>query len=1428
MDFKSLAVAITTVGTVLSSHAAVGTTSAVAITPNAQAAFRSSSMADSTARLVVVTRGLPRGVAAPVTLMGPEGFRRSVRVSGRQNLKELPTGRVRLRVHPTAVGGNTWKPTRHLVSLRLQEGSLHTAKIRFTSPERTKGETRPSIPSVTPSPTRPSVVATPPPLSDQRDVTAPAAPTALAVVRTTLDGVDLEWRNPAAEDLTEVLVRRAVGMTAPTSADDGEAVAQPHPLATAVRDHGLSPGTTYSYAVFARDNAGNTSRPVLISATTRSDTSPPKPIRNLSAEATGPRTVALAWLNPDDPDVADIVVRRTGGARIASSIRDGQGIATAAPAPQTAVDTSVSDGADYTYTIFVTDQAGNVSPGTSVRLSTPLDVEPPGPVTSLREARLGPYAVTLAWSNPAVDDLAGAVVRRAEGVQPPATISDGQPVGLRSPDATTVEDDSLRPMTTYSYSVFAKDHRGNISEASTWVVTTPGDTTPPGQVAIRIPSNGELAAFDLTFDIRPPSDPDLAELIVRRSEGHTPPATVGSGTPVTLDSAVPTRVVDRGLSPSTTYSYTVFARDSWGNTNAGRSIALTTRADTIPPASPSRLEVTSTSDSTVQLAWELPTDPDVASVIVRRRAGLQAPATVTAGESVGVTGPLATSVSDTGLAAASSYSYSVFAKDARGNISQPATLTVATAPDTTAPAPVTGLVVTTTSTGSIALAWTNPSDADFSEVIVRRTDGSQPAPWPTDGRSVILSSAKATTVTDKAVIEDRQYTYAAFTRDAKGNTSSAAVHVTARTRPILGPSKDLRRADLRGQQLTNLDLSGSDLSGVDMSNTTFTNVNLTGANLADANVHGTKFAGSTTLLAVRSGGLRGRPAVVPAGWVVGDGHLIGRGVSAPGVNLSEMDLSDLDARQADLSGANLSGAELTDGPDSDPSGPLLQDINLEGANLSGTNIATASFTRANLRNVNLSDAIIRNSDFSGGIRSGGVLGQPQLLVGARLYNGYLIASGADLSSADLRGFDFAGSVIGGHIKLVGANVDGVDFSRGVDVRSGLTCDCRGASMVGVNFSGPGLSGDFSGANLAGANFEASSLGGTFTGANLAGANLERSSLWAGGTFTGANVEGTRFRGARLNSQGFGVGVFSGGITGTPADNILPSYYKWGLTNREAVPERERPWRLVNGYLVGPQAELAGADLANTDLTGISIARSNLEGTNFAGANMSYTDLINANARGASFNGALMDNARVNETTMTGATFQGADLREADFFHLERDVNLSGAILPEAQILRDLQIIDRHGSPQPVMCPVEYTSSGYVDWNWLIENGYVKKSGYYPDLDAYISYSYNSPADGELVRGELGNEGRQWSVDMVTTTKGPTGDYDQVTRTPLRMIAVRVYCNKYYPSIFINRIRPDCPWQNCSLHPHQGFASSTSNIAWGAQTVYIGGRAFRYR
>ncbi|WP_078901150.1 glycoside hydrolase family 48 protein [Actinacidiphila yeochonensis] len=126
-------------------------------------------------------------------------------------------------------------------------------------------------------------------------------------------------------------------------------------------------------------------------------------------------------------------------------------------------------------------------------------------------------------------------------------------------------------------------------------------------------------------------------------------------------SSTTTSFTDTGLAGSAQYSYTVKAFDAAGNLSAASSaVTATTTAgsgDTTPPSAPTNLAVSGTTATGVSLTWTAATDNvGVTGYDVYRGSTLAGSSTTT-------------SFTDSGLTAATQYSYTVKAKDAAGNVS---------------------------------------------------------------------------------------------------------------------------------------------------------------------------------------------------------------------------------------------------------------------------------------------------------------------------------------------------------------------------------------------------------------------------------------------------------------------------------------------------------------------------------------------------------------------------------------------------------------------------------------------------------------------------------------------------------------------------------------------------------------------------------------
>ena len=342
-----------------------------------------------------------------------------------------------------------------------------------------------------------------------------------------------------------------------------------------------------------------------------------------------------------------------------------------------------------------------------------------------------------------------------------------------------------------------------------------------------------------------------------------------------------------------------------------------------------------------------------------------------------------------------------------------------------------------------------------------------------------------------------------------------------------------------------------------------------GANLRGGDLRGGDLAGAiltgATLTGVRSGGVTGVPSSLPNEWSLRSGYLIGPGADLTNADLAVSDLRSLNFSGSTLLGAHLQGSKLTGAtlkgvssggvmgvPDSLPDAWTLIGGYLVGP---GADLTNARLTRKNLTGVKLADATLT------GVRSGGVIGIPASLPARwALRAGYLLGPKANLTGATLTGKDLHGVYLRGanlnRAVITGANVTGARLVNA------STAGLVSGKLVGKPASLPDRSAIRNGYLVA--------PGVVLKNADLHGLNLTSLNL------AGVTLTGTKLAGANL------AGVASGGLAGKPTS--LPS-----------------GWKLINGYLIGPKADLTNANLANANLLGANLSGATTTGTIWTGA-----------------------------------------------------------------------------------------------------------------------------------------------------------------------------------------------------------------------------------
>ena len=218
-----------------------------------------------------------------------------------------------------------------------------------------------------------------------------------------------------------------------------------------------------------------------------------------------------------------------------------------------------------------------------------------------------------------------------------------------------------------------------------------------------------------------------------------------------------TSVQITGLTASTSYTFSVRAKDAAGNiSGASNTVNVTTIAspDTQAPSNPTNLVASNVAETTADLSWSASTD----NVAVTGYDVYQGAANIGT-----VTG---TSAQISGLTASTSYTFSVRARDAAGNVSGASnTVNVTTsAPpaDTQAPSVPIGLVATSVTQNTVDFSWNASSD----NVGVTGYDVYQ--------GTTSLGTVSGTTYQASGLTASTSYTFSVRARDAAGNVSGAS------------------------------------------------------------------------------------------------------------------------------------------------------------------------------------------------------------------------------------------------------------------------------------------------------------------------------------------------------------------------------------------------------------------------------------------------------------------------------------------------------------------------------------------------------------------------------------------------------------------------------------------------------------------------------
>jgi chitodextrinase len=412
------------------------------------------------------------------------------------------------------------------------------------------------------------------------------------------------------------------------------------------------------WAILGLSGCGGGGAEESVPGSTAAGAAAPSTPTGLAAAAMSFSQINLSWNVAPENAVGAAPVN--GGAVTGYNVYRGETQIAALGTVTTFQDAGLTPSTDYSYSVEAVSASGEKSgrtPPAWGRTKSPPDTTAPSTPTGLGAAAASSSQINLSWTA-ATDNvgIAGYNVYRG-GVLIAA-------LGT----VTTFQNTSLAVFTTYSYTVQAYDAAGNVSghsssasAATQAVPDTTAPSTPTGLSATATSSSQINLSWTAATD----------------NVGVTGYNVYRGGALIASLGAV-TSFQNTGLAASTPYSYTVRALDAAGNLSAPSASAITSTPaapDTTTPSIPLGLTAAAVSSVQINLSWAASTDNVGVTGYNIYRGGIQI-ATVGA----------VTTFQNTGLTASTTYSYTVRARDAAGNVSGQSIAASATtqAPDTTA------------------------------------------------------------------------------------------------------------------------------------------------------------------------------------------------------------------------------------------------------------------------------------------------------------------------------------------------------------------------------------------------------------------------------------------------------------------------------------------------------------------------------------------------------------------------------------------------------------------------------------------------------------------------------------------------------------------------------------------------------------------------
>ncbi|MCI4351836.1 MAG: fibronectin type III domain-containing protein [Thermoplasmata archaeon] len=504
---------------------------------------------------------------------------------------------------------------------------------------------------------------------------APRAPTGLTVGSVTTTTVPLNWTQPPG-----VVSNNTVYVGSGSICNGTVMGHTTGGAASAYTVVGLTPGATYCFYVTAWNGTNESGPSSIVTATTAHV--PPRPTGLVETAVTA-TSVSLSWGNPSGPLVNNTVFYETACGAYSHAYPT-PGVASAATI------TGLISGTSYCFAVAAWNGTGMSDLSNTVN-ATPGSV--PAAPTTLHTTGITTTTVSLAWTQPP-----GFVLNN--------TVYTGTSCGawnigvLTTAGASTTRTVSgLTTGTSYCFAVSAWNGTGQSLLSSTITVVTAHNPPPPTGMAV-----GTVTTVTVSLTWTNPNGPLTNDTVFQAVSAPSAicPSTGGYTTAYNL--ATGNSYTVTGLVSGAFYCFAVAA---WNSTGMSPLDPIGTSVETgHVPLAPVALMVTSQTSTTVSLGWMNPPGPLTNDTVFVVSSSFGATCSSTGGYTSGYNVPSGETYTVAGLTSGNHYCLAVAAWNSTGMSSlDPLATSIKTLHVPSAPM---GLAVTSITSTTVSLAWTNP------------------------------------------------------------------------------------------------------------------------------------------------------------------------------------------------------------------------------------------------------------------------------------------------------------------------------------------------------------------------------------------------------------------------------------------------------------------------------------------------------------------------------------------------------------------------------------------------------------------------------------------------------------------------------------------------------------------------------------------------